>query len=82
MSNAAAARPAAASGRRAGSGRRDAGARAHRDARSGMSVEVANESGVEVDEAALVSVARYVLDRLGVNPLAELSVLAGRHRHA
>ena len=40
-----------------------------------MSIEVANESGVGVDEIALVSVARYVLNRLGINPLAELSVL-------
>jgi probable rRNA maturation factor len=40
-----------------------------------MSVEVANESGLAVDEVALVTVARYVLDELGVNPLAELSVL-------
>ncbi len=41
-----------------------------------MSVDVANESGIEVDEAALASVARHVLEQLGVNPLAELSVLA------
>ena len=40
-----------------------------------MSIEIANESGVGVEEIALVSVARYVLDRLGINPLAELSVL-------
>ena len=40
-----------------------------------MSIEVANESGVVVDEAALVAVARHVLDRLGVSPLAELSML-------
>ena len=40
-----------------------------------MSVEVANESGVEIDEASLASVARHALDQLGVNPLAELSVL-------
>jgi probable rRNA maturation factor len=40
-----------------------------------MTVEVANESGVRVDEFGLVSVARYVLHRLGINPLAELSVL-------
>ena len=33
-----------------------------------MSIEVANESGVEVDEQALVRVARHVLDRLGVSP--------------
>jgi probable rRNA maturation factor len=40
-----------------------------------LSIEVANESGVPVDEGALVAVARHVLDELGVNPLAELSVL-------
>ena len=40
-----------------------------------MSIEVANESGFEVDEQALVRVARHVLDRLGVSPLAELSLL-------
>lgn len=40
-----------------------------------MSVDVANESGVEVDEARLVALARHVLERLQVHPLAELSVL-------
>ena len=40
-----------------------------------MSIEVANESGVVVDEPALVAVARHALDRLGVSPLAELSLL-------
>jgi probable rRNA maturation factor len=40
-----------------------------------MSVEIANESGAVVDELSLATVARYVLDELGVNPLAELSVL-------
>ena len=40
-----------------------------------MSIEVANESGTGVDELALVSVSRYVLDRMGINPLAELSIL-------
>jgi probable rRNA maturation factor len=40
-----------------------------------VSIEVANESGVVVDEQALVRVARHVLDRLGVSPLAELSLL-------
>jgi probable rRNA maturation factor len=40
-----------------------------------VSIEVANESGAVVDEVALAAVARYVLDELGVNPLAELSVL-------
>ena len=40
-----------------------------------MSIEIANESGIEVDEAALSAVARHALDRLGVSPLAELSVI-------
>ncbi len=40
-----------------------------------MSIEVANESGTTVDEDALVRVARHVLDRMGVSPLAELSLL-------
>ncbi len=40
-----------------------------------MSIEIANESGVEVDEADLAALARYVLDDLRMHPLAELSVL-------
>lgn len=40
-----------------------------------MSIEIANESGVEVDEASLASLARHVLDGMRVHPLAELSVL-------
>ena len=40
-----------------------------------MSIDIANESGVEVDEVALAAVARYVLDQLRIHPLAELSVL-------
>ena len=40
-----------------------------------MSIEVANESGVFVDEQALVGISRHVLDRMGVSPLAELSLL-------
>ncbi|GII55001.1 endoribonuclease YbeY [Planotetraspora thailandica] len=40
-----------------------------------MSIEVANESGVEVDESALVELAGHVLGRMGINPLAELSIL-------
>ena len=39
-----------------------------------MSIEVANESGAVVDEQGLVKVARHVLDRMGVSPLAELSL--------
>ena len=40
-----------------------------------MSIDVNNESGVEVDLAAIRAVARHVLDRLRIHPLAELSVL-------
>ena len=40
-----------------------------------MSIEIANESGCEVDEAALAALARHVLDEMSVHPLAELSVL-------
>ena len=40
-----------------------------------VSVEVANESGVPVDEPRLVACARHVLDAMSVNPLVELSVL-------
>jgi probable rRNA maturation factor len=40
-----------------------------------MSIEVANESGVEIDESSLVKLAGHVLGRMGIHPLAELSVL-------
>jgi probable rRNA maturation factor len=40
-----------------------------------VSVEIANESGVTVDEAGLAALARHVLDGMRVHPLAELSVL-------
>ncbi|MBM9467317.1 rRNA maturation RNase YbeY [Nakamurella leprariae] len=40
-----------------------------------MTVEVANESGVGVDEPALVEVSRFVLGQMGIDELAELSVL-------
>ena len=40
-----------------------------------MSVFVANESGVAVDEQTLVALARYVLGEMGVAPMAELSIL-------
>jgi probable rRNA maturation factor len=40
-----------------------------------MSIEINNESGASVDELAITSVARYVLDTLGINPMAELSIL-------
>ncbi len=40
-----------------------------------LSIEVLNESGVKVDETALVGLARHVLDEMRVHPLAELSLL-------
>ena len=40
-----------------------------------MSIDIANESGVGVDEVALAAIARYVLDDIRIHPLAELSVL-------
>jgi probable rRNA maturation factor len=40
-----------------------------------MSIEIANESGVDVDESQLAALARHVLDDMRVHPLAELSVL-------
>jgi probable rRNA maturation factor len=40
-----------------------------------MSIEIANESGISIDEPALAGLARHVLDELRMHPLAELSVL-------
>jgi len=40
-----------------------------------VTIEIANESGVRVDELALVSVSRFALEKLRINRLAELSVL-------
>ena len=40
-----------------------------------LSIEIANESGVEVNSDAILAVARHALDEMGVNPLAELSIL-------
>jgi len=40
-----------------------------------VSIEIANESGVAVDESALAGLARHVLDEMRVHPLAELSLL-------
>ena len=39
-----------------------------------MSIEVSNESGLEVDETELVDVARYALGRMDVHPAAELAM--------
>jgi probable rRNA maturation factor len=40
-----------------------------------VSIEIANESGVDVDETDLAALARHVLDGMRMHPLAELSVL-------
>jgi probable rRNA maturation factor len=40
-----------------------------------LSIEIANESGVDVNSDTILAVARHALDEMGVNPLAELSVL-------
>lgn len=40
-----------------------------------MTIEVNNETTAEVDEKALSDLCRFVLDRLRIHPLADLSVL-------
>jgi probable rRNA maturation factor len=40
-----------------------------------MTVEINNESGVDVDEAALAKLGRFVLDAQRIDPLAELSIV-------
>jgi probable rRNA maturation factor len=39
-----------------------------------LSIEIANESGADVDVVALERLARMVLDEMGVHPLVELSI--------
>ncbi len=41
-----------------------------------MSIEIQNESGIELDERRMQRLARFVLDRMRVHPLAELCVTA------
>jgi probable rRNA maturation factor len=40
-----------------------------------VSIEIANESGADIDTDDVLAVARYALDEMKVNPLAELSIL-------
>ncbi|MGH8969098.1 MAG: rRNA maturation RNase YbeY [Actinomycetes bacterium] len=40
-----------------------------------MSIDVNNESGEDVDHDRLVALSRFVLDRLRIHPLAELSLV-------
>jgi probable rRNA maturation factor len=46
-----------------------------------VSIFVANDSGVEVDEIELVALARHVLSSQGVSPLAELSLMLVDVKH-
>ena len=41
-----------------------------------MTIEIQNESGLDMDELRTQRLARFVLDRMRVHPLAELSVTA------
>ena len=41
-----------------------------------MSIEVLNESGLELDAARLQKLARFVMDKMRVHPLAELCITA------
>jgi probable rRNA maturation factor len=40
-----------------------------------MSIEVSNESGIDVSEEELISVARFVIEKMKVHPAAELSMV-------
>ena len=40
-----------------------------------MTVAINNESGVSIDEHAIVALAQFVLDEMAMHPLAELSVM-------
>jgi probable rRNA maturation factor len=40
-----------------------------------VSIEINNESGVDIDEAGLAQLGRFVLDAMRIDPLAELSVV-------
>jgi probable rRNA maturation factor len=41
-----------------------------------MAIEVNNESGLDIDEQAILDIARYALARMRIHPLSELSVIA------
>jgi probable rRNA maturation factor len=40
-----------------------------------VGIEIRNESGTAIAEVSIAAVARFAMDRMGVSPLAELSVL-------
>ncbi len=39
-----------------------------------VTIEILNESGVEIDNEHFATLSRFVLDRMGVHPLAELCI--------
>jgi probable rRNA maturation factor len=45
------------------------------DAGDTVTIEVANESGIDVSESELISVAQFVIAQMDVNPAAELSMV-------
>src|SRR6266568_1146967 len=71
----AACRPAGQGAMPAGSDDRGGYRQIAANGRRPVSIEIANESGVAVNEAALAGLARHVLDEMRVHPLAELSLL-------
>jgi probable rRNA maturation factor len=40
-----------------------------------MSIEINNESGVEVDETRVLALATYALDKMRIHPLADLAIV-------
>jgi probable rRNA maturation factor len=40
-----------------------------------VTIEVSNESGIDISESELISVARFVIAKMDVNPAAELSMV-------
>src|SRR5260370_28635830 len=46
-----------------------------RAAKTPMSIDIANEAGIDVDEVGLAAGARFTLDQMQIHPLAQLSVL-------
>src|SRR5699024_3342591 len=66
--------PAGAAAASAGPSSDRTGPRGDDDEGRQVSIEVSNESGLEVDETELVDVARYALGRMDVHPAAELAM--------
>lgn len=54
---------------------RPAGTHQKREVTPPMSIDVNNESGTDIDEQAILDVARYAVARMRIHPLSELSVI-------